>query len=114
MDKLNKQIQEGKTGVAVINRHQAGPDLVSIIDPGDYQLLNEQVKETHKTLEESERIINGLKDQTTELKFQLTQKQSEITSLQSKFETFRSLVFRNKRQESQLKMLWRSASKFTI
>jgi chromosome segregation ATPase len=60
---------------------------VSIIDPGDYQLLNEQVKETHKTLEESERIINGLKDQSTELRFQLTQKQSEITSLQHLLKT---------------------------
>ena len=86
---MNKQIQDGNTGKG--NRHHAGPDPVSLIDPGDYQILNEKFKDTHKTLEESERIINGLKDQITELRFQLTQKQSEITSLQRKFETFRVL-----------------------
>ena len=69
IDKLKKQTQDKV--VSTLNRPAPGPDVVSVVDPSEYQFLHEQVKDANSSVEELERTIKGLNNQIAEFKFQL-------------------------------------------
>ena len=69
IDKLKKQAQDKVVGI--VNRPAPGPDVVSVVDPNEYQFLHEQVKEANSSVEELERTTKGLNNQIAEFKFQL-------------------------------------------